>query len=596
MKLPSISSIFSETARTFKRFPIVLINTIFLVGAALLMTENDMNKHSEFLINIVVVGVIGIPFLTSMKLFIESKKLSERASTILQIAGIFPLIFYAFSLPTNLPDAPHIHMNRFILLALGMHMLVAVAPYTSQNEENGFWHYNIFLFTRFITAWMFSTVLVLGFSAVLTSLNVLFSIHISEKRFIDLSYLAYGLFNTVYFLAGIPEDLSEFEASTVNPKIFKIFAQFILSPILIAYILVLYAYIIKILLLWSWPRGYVSSMIIWFSVIGIFSLLLLYPLKNDDKKSWVNILWRWFFIVMIPLVILLPFAAYQRISLYGFTEERVLLCVITLWLLIMILYFIFSKKKSIKILPASLTVIILLISYGPLSIFSISAHNQAAILRNILERDSILVRGNVSKEHKQCSHADTLRISSILEYLDSEHGINNVQPLVMQSSSPVTLEAFLREFNTFHQYYYSQQAASTISLSSACNEHDVHGYDKFDYCVANNGNSVLQYENQKIQLLFTDNLQQLSFSYSENKQVIDSLRMDFRQIFTALISKTQNSRGGYIPEDKMTFTAEKGKLKIKIFFKEIEFVKTQEKTYPKSLNFYLYYATGRYAK
>jgi hypothetical protein len=301
---------------------------------------------------------------------------------------------------------------------------------------------------------------------------------------------------------------------------------------------------------------------------------------------------------MIPLAFLLPLAAYQRISHYGFTEERVLLCVITLWLLMMIAYFLFGKKKSIKIIPASLALIALFLSYGPVSIFSISAHNQAAILRDILARDSILVHGNILKEHKQLSHSDTVRISSILCYLDSEHGLNNIQPLVISNSnSPVTLESLYQDINSSHPTSYAHQETSTVTLSSGCVENDVHGYDKFIYSVdVDSANPSLWYDENTVRLTFKDNLQKLTFSFLENKKVVDSLQVDVQEKFQTLISDQAKLKGNPVSPKKMVVAAEKGKLKIKIFFRKIVLIKTQDKAIPKSLYFDLYYATGRYEK
>src|SRR5690606_11355591 len=131
--------------------------------------------------------------------------------------------------------------------------------------------------------------------------------------------ITFGLFNTWFFLAGIPRNF-EVELSLIDyPKGLKIFTQFILIPLLLIYLCILYFYGAKILLTGDWPKGIVSYMIIAISVLGIFTTLLLYPYQQWKESGWIKKFSRGYYYFLIPLVILLFIAIGMRIQEYGLT-------------------------------------------------------------------------------------------------------------------------------------------------------------------------------------------------------------------------------------------------------------------------------------
>src|SRR5690606_39092070 len=112
------------------------------------------------------------------------------------------------------------------------------------------------------------------------------------------------------------------------PKGLKIFTQYVLIPLMTIYLGILLVYETKILLEWEMPKGIVATLILGYAVFGILSLLLVWPIKGDDGNRWVQLFARFFYLMMIPLIILLVLAVYTRVSSYGFTEERYILVVL----------------------------------------------------------------------------------------------------------------------------------------------------------------------------------------------------------------------------------------------------------------------------
>lgn len=85
-----------------------------------------------------------------------------------------------------------------------------------------------------------------------------------------------ALFAPSFFLAGIPRADEKIEWS-FHP-VLRFFVLYIGLPVAGLYMIILYLYSTKILLLWEWPEGQVVWLIFAFLVVGIFVSMLSYPL------------------------------------------------------------------------------------------------------------------------------------------------------------------------------------------------------------------------------------------------------------------------------------------------------------------------------
>jgi hypothetical protein len=113
----------------------------------------------------------------------------------------------------------------------------------------------------------------------------LFQVDIKDKYYFDLFIIISGIFNTWFFLSGVPENLPSLEDETSYPKGLKIFTIYVLLPLVCIYLVILYAYAGKILITTQWPVGWVAYLVIAFSIFGILSFLLIYPLAKMNRKS-----------------------------------------------------------------------------------------------------------------------------------------------------------------------------------------------------------------------------------------------------------------------------------------------------------------------
>ena len=580
LKLPSIKIVLQDTRETFLRFPLVLINALITASAALIIIDHEGPPKATILFKILYAGIVGIPFLLGLTLFIEKRKWNGLPRLIVQVGGVVLLIIYAITVPSAPFFAPEYHLVRLFLLIFATHAFVAVAPFSGKNELQGFWQFNQIILFRLINSLFYTVVLYAGFSIALAALEHLFGVNVPGRRYFELYVFFIFIFNTGYFLAGIPMDLDSLDASTVYPKILKIFAQYILSPLLLVYFIILYAYIIKILFAWSWPQGWVSALILGFSSIGFLSLLLLYPLRNTVENEWIRKAWRWFFYIMIPLIIMLPMAANRRISQYGLTESRAIICVLALWLACMVVYFLISKNKNIKIISASLCLFALFFSCGPWSIFVISENSQVERLKMILQRNSILVHDKITKDHKPLSHGDVGQINSIILYLHEMHGYDKIQPWFSEklqkdsvSLGTISLEpsSIADKMGVAFDYRGFRTEESGITYATTEEVIDVKGYDAIiPNIIIDTNHAIRTFFDGNISIGSSYKLNTVTLSVLHNQRRSDSIQIKLHDFLAKLTDEYKNNDVRNMPSDKLSLAVEGENMKFRIRFKSIE--------------------------
>jgi len=430
IKVPSIHSLSTQLLGIIKRFPLVIISAILLTTSFIYLTHQhwDLKETHSFLWGkISMCSALGLSLFLATSLLSEAKGYSLKGKAIVQLITLGIILGYYFTIE-KYEEFNIDSFTRYTLYIIAAHLFVAFAAFTGHNKINGFWQFNKTIFLRLLLSALYTCVLYAGIALALWLIDDLLHIEIKYTKYLYVWYFLSGVLNTIIFLAGIPKDLSELESDTSYPKGLKAFTQFVLLPLVSLYLLILYIYFGKIIIHWSLPKGYVSYLVLTFSIMGILSLLLIYPIRDNEENKWIKIFSRWFYVALYPLIILLGVSIYHRISEYGITEHRYFILVLALWLVFIASYFLLSKKENIKIIPITLCTFAILTSAGPWGAFSISRHSQKDRLETLLVNNGILVNGKVTKATKSID--DTVRdnIRSIVRYMEEANATKMLQP------------------------------------------------------------------------------------------------------------------------------------------------------------------------
>ncbi|WP_418264023.1 DUF4153 domain-containing protein [Flavobacterium faecale] len=409
---PSFQKIIEETRGTLLRFPLeILIAVIGTLCAIYAIDENDHEIQRIYGKIIMSCSLCLVLFLSISLYFSKDlKNNSIRFISSLILGGLSFAFVFQFS-----DQIKTFEIYQFLALNLALHLLVSFTAFINKKyDENAFWEFNKQLFLRILTSGLYSVVIFAGLSFALLATHHLFEIDYYDTIYLDLFYLVFGIFNTVFFLAGVPEtNNSNIALHLRYPIGLKKFTQFVLIPLISIYLVILLSYEIKIIAQFSLPVGWVSNLILVFAVFGILSLLLIHPIANEQGNVWMRTFHKWFYFLLVPLLGLLFWAILYRINLYGFTHERYYVLALSIWLSLLTVYFIFKKKPQIKFIPISMCVIALLTILGPQSADSISKKSQLNRFENYV----------VNNKKAQLTIEEEKDLSSIVSFINDNYGV-----------------------------------------------------------------------------------------------------------------------------------------------------------------------------
>jgi hypothetical protein len=314
--MPSIRAAAVDARRVAYRFPMVLVSGVVAatVGSIIIHSSDSV---SEPLLAAWVSAALGLALFTALAVFSERVG-SRRLGVVLAVVGALALVAFGFAW-YHWSDP--IRFRRYAQVSIGLHLMVAFLPYLRFGESNGFWQYNRSLFLRFLTAALYSSVLYVGLAVALLAIDKLFHVKISGTVYGRLWLWIAFVFNTWFFLGGVPEDLPALEHRREYPRALKVFSQFILIPLVVIYLGILTAYLVRILITGQWPSGWIGYLVSSVAAVGILSLLLVHPIREAPENRWVGTYTRWFYVAMLPAIGMLLVAIWKRVSQYGGTER-----------------------------------------------------------------------------------------------------------------------------------------------------------------------------------------------------------------------------------------------------------------------------------
>jgi hypothetical protein len=613
MKFPSLSHLQDEAFDSAKRFPLSLFSAIVGTMLAIYLTEVEVFEENIHLLNLVLTFALGIPLFLCIDLFAEKHQLSPLKRRLGWLGAMVILGLIYISFPTDLaPSNTRVPYIRYTVYFLALHLMVAFLPFLWKSETAAsFWNFNKNLFIRLVISLFFTNVISIGISLALAAVNELFKADIQPQTFAQMYILSFGIFNTWYFLADVPENFEEEIKADEYPKGLKIFTQFILIPLLLIYLTILYFYGGKIILLWDWPEGIVSYMIIAISVLGIFTNLLLFPIQDQKETGWIKTFYKAFYFLLLPLVVLLFMAIGIRIGDYGLTVNRYIITLMGIWLSFISIYFILGFK-NIKTIPISLCIAMILSSFGPWGMFSMSERVQLDRLENLLTKAEILKENKIQNEvkwtvgekgkiipiekklSKSIPQEDLDEINSIIQYLDSYHGMASVLPWFEQDLEAILDEAEEKSAR-FEGPVYSKLIVESMGLEYV--QAGMIGFDnpesKF-YSFQAKENSAIPLEGFDVMIRFQLNgelkLIPLTLPGSNSKLEIERTdelililkkdtqlhQIQLEPLVNQLIETNGDNSGELIDPESMKLDTSFSNLKIRIYFTQINYNPGQE--------------------
>ena len=393
--ITKFKEIWGKTDDIILRYPMVLTTALIAAISAVVAIEIDHQDNQFLVTKLAFTGCLGISLMFGIKM------LSQRIGKgfLLEILGVAFLVWFYFYLPDS--EKQFTEVNGFVIFALVIlsHLFVSFSGFLNKKPELNFWQFNKNLFINIFLTAVFTGVLVLGVVLAILAVDKLFDFNFNNNLYPKTILFLAILGSTFIFLIFNDKGIFQLEKDGSYPQILKFFTQFVLIPLLLIYVTILYFYAGKILINWELPRGWVSYLILIYSVVGILALLLVHPLKEESAKSWVKVFSKIFYYTLIPLLVLLFVAIFTRILEYGYTEPRYFVLLLAIWLTTVVFYFIFYKKATIKFVPISLFIFgVFALIFPYVNAFSTAKRSQKTELQQILTKNQLLENGKINFE------------------------------------------------------------------------------------------------------------------------------------------------------------------------------------------------------
>lgn len=432
ISLKSFHEIFKTLSR---RFPLTLVSlfAMFAISTALIAGAEEF-VLARTLFTLIFVSLLSY----AAALWIESKSVPNKTHTVITYIAVFMLgLLYYFFIPEDLGGVPlevgFTLMMILFLVFISVFCARFVVRYFSRSyTEEPFYLFTITQVVSMLVGVLVALIVFLLGAATLGSLDALFNIDIDGDLYFHWWVFAATLVGPLYFLSQIPEKVDEEELRLQSlGKFLKLIILYAALPFIGIYFVILYAYSIQVITNFSqWPEGVVSWLVIFFSFFGYITYFLSHHVREEKVVMFFR---RWFPYVLLPQAVMLFYAIWLRIEQHGFTVNRYLVVAFGVWITFLCLYFIFSSKKKLFIIPASLCVALVLVLVGPWGVFATSERSQTEKLTTLFVTYKIASAEGVEKltpeELENIPQVDQDNMSSTMRYICENHGCRTLQPL-----------------------------------------------------------------------------------------------------------------------------------------------------------------------
>jgi hypothetical protein len=369
------------------------------------------------------------------------------------------LVLYYFLMPgeDDFSDISILYYIVFVLVAL---IGLCIAPYRSLARPSLFWQYNVKIWWGASFSLICTVVFLGGLCLALTAVDALFNVNISDKWYAYLATFWGILFAPLFFATNIPAQSQLGEEQENNYTILRVFGQYVLLPILVVYLLIFYAYGLKIIINWELPKGWVSLLTLVYSFGGLFIYFLLHHFFTTKTTKIATFFGRYFFYSELPVVALLLAAIFRRTVDYGITENRYFLWLGGFWLLGISLYMIMTKGKSFRPVLVSFACMALFSIVGPWSAVNVSECSQMHRLEKLLTKQEWLKKG-CAPDSAQIQQA----VTDYQQVQDIEDYFSRKKNRVDSFSSDI--DSLCEKFEHWYENDYLEYADNTEQGASA---------------------------------------------------------------------------------------------------------------------------------
>lgn len=299
-----ISAVVTEKLRALAaapmRFPVPLLCAVIWAGVTIAREYRFVLNDRELLWQIQAFLLLCLFLSLSIKLFAESRNwtfvrwLPLTAGAL----GLLALAMFIGPQPSNAYESP-----AFLFMGPGLILLTIVAPFLRRGAENyPIWDFNFKSWTSAAFGLLVALVLAFGAVAALAALEELFGLRLN-KLYFDVWIICLSVIWPWQTLAGVPGGFGAAKEEYC-PRWITYLIGWMLVPLALLYLVLLYAFAVKITVQWSLPQGQIGWLVGGFAGFGLAVWHAAHPLRETGNRlvrSYVRFLHP---ALLVPVVLL----------------------------------------------------------------------------------------------------------------------------------------------------------------------------------------------------------------------------------------------------------------------------------------------------
>lgn len=341
----------------FQKHPIELLLTLGFAGATFSLSGQEVEKLGGYF--------LLFPCYFSLSYLLRHSRFY--AFSLLYIAGGFALVSYVGS------QIEHYLLSNAYWGAILIHLIWLLCKDFRLNNRQMIYSI-VYTAGHLAISALLAGIVIFLVDMILVSVEFLFNLPL-------LSSARINTFNLGLFLLCCPLFFLFFEdrEAQSNPQregklllVGEVLINFILSPVVIIYTLLVYVYIASIAVALELPKGNLAYVVVPYISLGIFCIALRHLL---EKPRWQQF-YRYFNYLALPPLGLLWLGIATRISQYGLTEERIFLLAISALISLFVLCSFSQRLLQYRLFSALSIAMIacVLIIFSPKEIATHSQH------------------------------------------------------------------------------------------------------------------------------------------------------------------------------------------------------------------------------
>ena len=244
-------------------------------------------------------------------------------------------------------------------------VVTATLAFRHSKDDRGFWRLIMGAIIAAVVAGIGAGIFFGGLQLLLIGVETLFGISFYSEITLDIIIVCYMFICPVVWLQMLPSLTPNDERTIKMPRFLGGLLHFLFMPLVGAYLITLYIYLLKIIFIWELPEGMVSYLVTALMAGTIAILFCLYPTRFEEGHRFDKLVARWLPILTLPLLILMTVGIVKRFSDYGVTMPRLYVLTFNLWCYGVCLWLVKCKGSRVIWIPISFAAVLFVTSVGP---------------------------------------------------------------------------------------------------------------------------------------------------------------------------------------------------------------------------------------